>query len=228
MLYHTGTARYVTFQVHHSFQYTRQYTGAEYFEVRAIKAVSMQVFKCWKMGHFHKKDPPPAESYAKSEAEQFHHIFFPAAVWHGGLEHSAHLEHSELLRILKATSWASQGAARAVDWLCPAPYYVFWRDLLTRCLLCTNLFDAIVLFLYPGFIKYDLWIWYQTTRKNQKEVTITINRLMLYQVYEKERDGTAYVCMCGSNTRLNFQSEPWNLQNWAGHLRNSAVHITCF
>ena len=76
MLHHTGTARYVTFQVHHSFQYTRQYTGAEYFEVRAIKAVSMQVFKCWKMGHFHKKDPPPAESYAKSEAEEFHHIFF--------------------------------------------------------------------------------------------------------------------------------------------------------
>ena len=76
MLHHTGTARYVTFQVHHSFQYTRQYTGAEYFEVRAIKAVSMQVFKCWKMGHFHKKDPPPQNLTQNLKRSSFITFFF--------------------------------------------------------------------------------------------------------------------------------------------------------
>ena len=36
------------------------------------------------------------------------------------------------------TSWASQGAARAVDWPCPAQYYILGCDFYARCLSCTN------------------------------------------------------------------------------------------
>ena len=31
------------------------------------------------------------------------------------------------------TSWASQVDARAVDWPCPAHYYILGRDFFTRC-----------------------------------------------------------------------------------------------
>ena len=37
-----------------------------------------------------------------------------------------------------STSWARQGAAITVAWLCPAPFYVFGCDFLTRCGSCPS------------------------------------------------------------------------------------------
>ena len=62
------------------------------------------------------------------------------------------------------TSWASQGAARMVDWLCPAQLYVFWHDF-WHGVPYTLDWDAIPSYFFPGCM---------TDRKMRKNEKVTI------------------------------------------------------
>ena len=59
-------------------------------------------------------------------------------------------------KLLGIASWARQGAAMAVAWLCPAQFYVFGCDFLTRCWSCTNQQTESLPFLLFVFVP-EIW-----------------------------------------------------------------------
>ena len=96
-----------------------------------------------------------------------------------------------------AMSWASQGAARAVDWLRPAQHYV------------------------PGACMWLLETMIMQQPTNGKPALL-VREVRPIQLPEKKKNkGRGFPCVstCGSGTRHKLQIE--NSQNRAGHRSNT-------
>ena len=103
-------------------------------------------------------------------------------------------------------------------WLCPAQFYVFWCDFLTRFLSCTNQqMESLPPFLFL-ICSRDM-----TDKRIWKDTKSTITCL-------KNRIGTGagfpFVCTCGSNTTFKFHIETRKIERGIALIIMPLVLIT--
>ena len=124
--------------------------------------------------------------------------------------------HGILVVLPLYTSWASQGAARAVERLWPAQYYVFGCEFLTRRWSFINQQTESLPFF---FLVREIWP-IQRSEKN----TTTKKRPYTVTCPKKHNKKSSIIHLCAHamlQIRLVKMSDR-NWQNWAGHRSDAA------